>query len=180
MDEDPVEKQQLLSQEMHTPKVIEMNTGDSIKGISPSNFKIGYREQNDLHLSKEELSGASGGGGPGGEHYLAMISSFSFGSNENAANVAKAAECEADGSPSKEEVVRTSDVKVDADAADVHNDGSELPNFGQAGASKPENGMRQIKTVFNNKERKSNEGLRSSDELKPAEYSPKEIKAQKL
>jgi hypothetical protein len=100
-----------------------------------------------LLLSKEELSGASGGGGPGGEHYLAMISSFSFGSNENAANVAKAAECEADGSPSKEEVARTcsninSDVKVDADAADVHDDGSELPNFGQAGASKPENGMR--------------------------------------
>lgn len=93
-----------------------------------------------MQLSKEELSGASGGGGPGGEHYLALISSFSFGSNENAANVAKVAE--GDGSPSKDEGARTSDVKIDMEAADVHDDGSELPNFGQAVVAKPENVMR--------------------------------------
>lgn len=61
-----------------------------------------------MQLSKEELSGASGGG-TGGEHYVALISSFSFGSNENAANVAKIAEHEAEGSPSKDEVARTSE-----------------------------------------------------------------------
>ena len=62
--------------------------------------------------------------GPAGDHYVALISSFSFGSNENATNAAKVVEYEIEGSPSKEDATKT-----DIEATDVQDDCNEKPNF---------------------------------------------------